>query len=173
MVLLPIYRLLFSHHCKPRRAQSACERASLSVTYISVQTKIYHDMTDLIVQLPPPFILMGDTNAKCELWGGRIFEQLLLNMNIGLLNSRAHTHYHSQIHRQQLILACALLSYCQFSWRVDNVLHGSGGEGGWFVIFRLFKSILFFVKWISLYFFPFLIKFYQIVYYYCISIRMW
>ena len=27
------------------------------------------------------------------------------------------------------------------------------GEGGWFVIFRIFKSILFFVNLISLYFF--------------------
>ena len=35
-------------------------------------------------------------------------------------------------------------------------------EGGWFVIFRLFKSNLFFVNWISLLFFPFLLKFYQI-----------
>ena len=32
------------------------------------------------------------------------------------------------------------------------------------VIFRLFKSILFFVNWISLYFFQFLIKFYQIIF---------
>ena len=30
------------------------------------------------------------------------------------------------------------------------------GEGGWFVIFRIFNSILFFVNWISLYFFHFL-----------------
>ena len=89
--------------------------------YISPNENIsYHDMTDSIVQLPPQFILMGDTNAKCELWGGtttdphvRIFEQLLLNMNIGLLNSGAHTHYHARkIHHQQLILACALLSCC-------------------------------------------------------------
>ena len=29
-------------------------------------------------------------------------------------------------------------------------------EGWWFVIFRIFKSILFFVNWISLYFFYFL-----------------
>ena len=30
------------------------------------------------------------------------------------------------------------------------------GEGGWFVNFRIFKSILHFVNWISLYFFYFL-----------------
>ena len=36
---------------------------------------------------------------------------------------------------------------------------GGTAEGGWFVIFRLFKSILFFVNWISLYFFHFLQNF--------------
>ena len=36
------------------------------------------------------------------------------------------------------------------------------GEGGWFVIFRIFKSILFFVNWIVL--FPFLIKYYYILF---------
>ena len=35
----------------------------------------------------------------------------------------------------------------------DRVLIRFSGEGGWFVIFRIFKSILFFVNWISLYFF--------------------
>ena len=92
----------------PLQAQ-ACTiglRKSLTICniYISPNKNIsYHDITVLIVQLPPPFILMGDTNAKCELWGGtttdhhgRIFGQLLLNMNIGLLNSGARTHYHSQ-----------------------------------------------------------------------------
>ena len=134
MVPLPIYRFLFSHHCKPRHAQSACERASLSVTYISPSDKIsYHDMTDLIVQLPPPFILMSDTNAMCELWGGtttdphgRIFEQLL-NMNIGLLNSGAHTKYHTQTNSSSAIdlSLCSPELLPEFSWRVDNDLHGS------------------------------------------------
>ena len=38
------------------------------------------------------------------------------------------------------------------------------GESEWFVIFRLFKSILFFINWISLYFFLFLIKYYHIMF---------
>ena len=38
------------------------------------------------------------------------------------------------------------------------------GEGGWFFIFRLFKSILFFVNRISLYFFHFYIKLYHIMF---------
>ena len=59
----------------PLQAQ-ACKiglRKSLTICniYISPNEKIsYHDMTGLIMQLPPPFILMGDINAKCELCGG-------------------------------------------------------------------------------------------------------
>ena len=44
------------------------------------------------------------------------------------------------------------------------------GQGGWFVIFRLFNSILFFVNWISLYFFPYLVKEYIFMY---INIVFW
>ena len=41
----------------------------------------------------------------------------------------------------------------------NNNNNNKTGDGGWFVIFRLFKSILFFVNWISLYFFHFLENF--------------
>ena len=40
----------------------------------------------------------------------------------------------------------------------------STGEGGWLFIIRFSKSILFFVNWISLYFFPFLIQYYHITF---------
>ena len=43
------------------------------------------------------------------------------------------------------------------------ISYSHSGEGGWFVIFRIFKSILFFVNWISLYFF-FFIKYYHILF---------
>ena len=36
------------------------------------------------------------------------------------------------------------------------------GEGGWLVIFRIFKCILFFVNWNFIVLFPFLIKYYHI-----------
>ena len=77
---------------------------------------------------------MGDTNAKCEMWGGtttdphgRIFEQLLLNMNISLLNSGAHAHYHSQTNSSSAIdlSLCSPELLPEFSLRVDNDLHGS------------------------------------------------
>ena len=40
------------------------------------------------------------------------------------------------------------------SWYITILLY----NGRWFVIFRLFKSILLFAKWISLYFFAYLVK---------------
>ena len=53
----------------------------------------------------------------------------------------------------------------------EDVFIQTPGSGGWFAIFRLINSNLFFVNWISSYF---LRNFYQIltnyVYYYCISI---
>ena len=45
------------------------------------------------------------------------------------------------------------------SLNFGNVLYFNNllsGEGGWFVIFRIFKCILFFINWISLFFFYFL-----------------
>ena len=69
-----------------------------------------------------------------------------------------------------------LWSPAYLSWRNGSGGEGGGqfdlpssGKGGWFVIFRLFKSILFFVNWISMYFFHF-IKYYLI---YFIIIVFW
>ena len=48
-------------------------------------------------------------------------------MNIGLLNSGAHTHYHSQTNSSSAIdlSLCSPELLPEFSWRVDNDLHGS------------------------------------------------
>ena len=63
---------------------------------------------------------------------------------------------------------------CYFYYEISYSLPRNPGEGGWFIIFRLLKSILLFVKWISLYFFPISNKVLQyFVYYYCILIRLW
>ena len=40
----------------------------------------------------------------------------------------------------------------------------STGEGGWFVIFRIFKSVLFFCQLNFIVLFPFLIKYYHILF---------
>ena len=73
---------------------------SLYLPHISLETA---DMINLIEQLPRPFVLMGDMNARHHLWGepidndrGRVFEQLINNFEISLINSDSPTHFHIQ-----------------------------------------------------------------------------
>ena len=61
------------------------------------------EIQSLIDQLPSPFILLGDANARHPLWGGneenprgRAFENIILNSPISLLNDGSPTHYHIQ-----------------------------------------------------------------------------
>ena len=72
--------------------------------YISPRDVLsYNDIRDLTDQLPRPFLLGGDMNAKSALWGnditgqrGQAVEDLLNRTNICLLNSNVHTHFHLQ-----------------------------------------------------------------------------
>ena len=56
------------------------------------------DISSVIAQLPEPFLLLGDMNAKHPTWGehppnntGRIFDELLANGDFMLLNSETKT----------------------------------------------------------------------------------
>ena len=57
----------------------------------------------LVRQLQPPFLLLGDVNAKNSLWGspstdarGQLFDKLVMNHPITILNAGSPTHYHIQ-----------------------------------------------------------------------------
>ena len=59
-----------------------------------------HDIQNLIDQLPQPFILLGDFNAKHTLWGethcdrwGYIIEELLDNNDVLLMNDGSPTRH--------------------------------------------------------------------------------
>ena len=63
----------------------------------------YQDLDDLILQLPTPFVLVGDFNAHSPLWGevpksdarGKVIETLLNQHNLCILNDRKiATHLH-------------------------------------------------------------------------------
>ena len=61
------------------------------------------EIEQLIAQLPPPYLILGDMNAKSTLWNmpntderGAIFENILLQQRISLLNDGSPTHYHVQ-----------------------------------------------------------------------------
>ena len=60
-------------------------------------------LENIIQQLPEPFILMGDFNAKHTLWGGntvdrrgRIVESLVMDNDISILNTGSKTNFHQQ-----------------------------------------------------------------------------
>ena len=59
------------------------------------------ELEHLILQIPPPRIIVGDFNAHNKLWGslktnnrGKIIETLVLNNNIINLNRKVPTYYH-------------------------------------------------------------------------------
>ena len=58
------------------------------------------DLQELVNQLPPPYILMGDFNAKHTLWGdsvcdrwGNIIDQLIDDNDVLLMNDGSPTRY--------------------------------------------------------------------------------
>ena len=61
------------------------------------------DISNLIRQLPKPFILMGDFNARDPFWGdsltnanGKVILKIIESFNLCCLNDGSPTHYHSQ-----------------------------------------------------------------------------
>ena len=58
-------------------------------------------LSDLVNELPPPFLLMGDFNAHNPLWGGnqldnkgKIVEDLISTKNLVILNTNTPTYMH-------------------------------------------------------------------------------
>ena len=93
-----------------------------------------NDLENLIVQLPAPFLILGDMNARSELWGdtvtnhrGTIFENLLVNNNVSVLNISKPTHYHIQTGTQSIIDLSICSSDCilDFNHDVLDDLNGS------------------------------------------------
>ena len=76
-------------------------------------------------------------NARSPIWGdnganspnrrGGIFEQLLLEYNISLLNTDSYTHYHCQTDTYSIIDLSICSSDCtdEFNFSVNQCLHGS------------------------------------------------
>ena len=93
-----------------------------------------NDLQHLIDQLPTPFILMGDFNAKHTLWGnsttdrwGIIIEELLNNNDIVLMNDGSHTRYdiyHNTSSAIDLSICSSAISI-NYDWVVNNNLYGS------------------------------------------------
>ena len=94
------------------------------------------EITDLIDQLPKPFILIGDMNAKHELWGTsnrdmnprwEIFERILIGDDVCLLNDGSPTHFHVQTGSYSAIDLALCSSDCllEFNFSTLDSLHDS------------------------------------------------
>ena len=91
----------------------------------------------VINQLTTPFLILGDMNARSPIWGdnganspnrcGGIFEQLLSEYNVYLLNTDSYTHYHCQTDTYSIIDLSICSSDCtdEFNFSVNQCLHGS------------------------------------------------
>ena len=92
------------------------------------------ELEDLIMQLPAPFILAGDFNARHPLWGdsisnqkGRIVESLLGTGECCILNEPYHTHFHSatdSFSNMDLSL-CSPDILHEFTWSISRDLYNS------------------------------------------------
>jgi len=92
------------------------------------------ELEDLIGQLPPPVLLLGDFNAHIQQWGsnkrssrGKMVEDFLLKSNLSLLNSGSPTYLHpatASLSVIDLSITHPAL-YLDFSWQTDSDLHSS------------------------------------------------
>lgn len=103
--------------------------------YLPNQTKIeLTDIVNITKQLPKPFIILGDFNAHCTLWGsektdyrGKLIEKLLEDDNIVILNDTSPTH----INLANGTLSCIDLTMCTSSlgqrlkWKVLPDIYSS------------------------------------------------
>ena len=95
---------------------------------------LYSDLEDLINQLVPPFLVVGDLNAHNTLWGcsrtnnkGQIIEKLLNENSICILNDDKPTYYNLHNNATSIIDLglCSSNVLTDFKWEVLRDLHGS------------------------------------------------
>lgn len=91
-------------------------------------------LSDLISQLPQPFVLMGDFNSHNLIWGdnstdrrGKMIESLINTFDLVLLNYPAPTHYDIRYNTYSSIdlTICSPIIAPIFQWSVSTTLHGS------------------------------------------------
>ena len=92
------------------------------------------EITELIDQLTPPYLLVGDFNAHNPLWGehrnntrGNKLAEIILNKNLVVLNKKAPT-YHRLYDNTSSIIDLTLTTPTQapnYNWTRLEDLHGS------------------------------------------------
>jgi len=88
----------------------------------------------IIDQLPQPYLLLGDINGKHPLWGnthsdriGNIFENIISNNDVYLLNNGQATHFHIQTATSSAIdiSLCSPEISLDLNWSVLDDTYGS------------------------------------------------
>ena len=92
------------------------------------------DLQNLILQLPSPFLILGDFNSHNPVWGGtvldekgKIIEDFVNNNNISIINDGSFT-YHDIFNDSYSAIDLSICSsniYLDFTWSVDEFLNGS------------------------------------------------
>ena len=104
---------------------------SLYLPHHAIQS---NEIEDLINQLPRPYIIQGDFNARSFLWGdtienarGRIIEEIALSNDITIMNNGQPTRYHSQTGTSSVMdyTLCSSDCHLDFEYSVGNSLFGS------------------------------------------------
>lgn len=92
------------------------------------------ELDNLVSQLPPPFLILGDFNAHSDLWGeqplrpdGKIIEDFISNNDLNILNDGSNTYLHPGSGSWSAIdlSLCTPSIYLDFTWTVFNDQHGS------------------------------------------------
>ena len=93
------------------------------------------ELKSLIRQLPRPFLLLGDFNAKHPAWDfensadlrGKVVQYILVEESVGIVNQGRPTHCHIQTNTLSAIdlCLCSVGELRDFQLEVDEDLHGS------------------------------------------------
>lgn len=92
------------------------------------------DLQHLVLQLPPPFLLLGDFNSHNSLWGGtftdrkgRIVENFVDSEQLSLFNDGSATFFNVASGRSTAIdlSICSSEIFLDYTWSVNDYLYGS------------------------------------------------
>jgi hypothetical protein len=92
------------------------------------------DITNLIEQLPSPFVLLGDFNGHSPLWGnhaynsrGQMLEDVFSEMNLCILNNGSATYIHPASGSTSTLdlSICAPSLVLDYEWKIHDDLCGS------------------------------------------------
>ena len=115
-----------------------------------------HEIIQLLSQLPKPFIILGDLNARHMAWGdtaisprGNVLFNLLESQDISFLNNGDPTYHHFATNSFSMIdlSLCSPQVILKFNWETHNSLCGSDHFPILLTLYNSFSTSLSSSKW--------------------------